>query len=306
MNHPPDPKIVIAGCGYVGSRLAEAVKGRAEIECLVRSKKRLQHCHDLGFKAYRLDLDHPQHLRLDLAKSTVFYLVPPPGRGQIDLRLRHFLEAIDGSALPDRIVYLGTTGVYGNCQGAWVDESRTPAPTADRAKRRLDAEQQLLRWQQQTGKALVRLRVSGIYGPGKLPLDRLRQQKPMIAADQAPWTNRIHADDLVQACIAAMLKGKNGAIYNLSDGQPGKMTDYFNRVADYARLPRPPIIPPEQAGSELTPGMRSYLAESRRIDNRLMREELGVKLKYPDLESGLAAIFSIPGQSALGRSRDLP
>lgn len=287
-----EPKITIVGCGYVGNHLAKTLAGEADISCLVRSKTSLEKCRNLGWHVIRRDLDQRQETPLPLAGHTVFYLVPPQKSGGYDIRMQNFLAAIEDSALPDRIIYLGTTGVYGNCHGEWIDESRIPAPEFDRARRRLDAEQQLIHWQQDSGRELVRLRVAGIYGPGKLPVTRLKQQKPMIPADEAPWTNRIHVDDLVQACILAISRGKNGAVYNLSDGQPGKMTDYFNRVAEYAQLPPPPIIATNQAEEALSTGMQSYLAESRRIDNSLMLKELGVNLKYPDLDSGLAAIFS--------------
>jgi len=113
----------------------------------------------------------------------------------------------------------------------------------------------------------------------------------MVAETDAPWTNRIHADDLVETCLAAMEHGADGAVYNVSDGHPGNMTDYFNRVADLAGLDRPPTITLEQARDSLSPGLLSYLAESRRLSNRRMLEELGVKLRYPTLEEGLPASY---------------
>jgi len=119
----------------------------------------------------------------------------------------------------------------------------------------------------------------------------------MIPPEQAPWTNRIHVDDLVQALIAAMKRGQSGAVYNVSDGHPGNMAHYFNAVADAAGLPRPPLIDLDEAGGRLSGGLRSYLAESRRIDNRRMLEELGVILRYPTLEAGLASCFSTPESS---------
>lgn len=139
----------------------------------------------------------------------------------------------------------------------------------------------------------MRLRVAGIYGPDKLPLQRLRAGKPMVAERHAPWTNRIHVDDLVQVLQAAMVRGRNGEVYNVTDGQPGNMAAYFNRVADFAGLPRPAVIDPSAGEQALSAGLRSYLAESRRIDNRKMLRELGVELRYPTLEQGLAACFSV-------------
>ena len=111
----------------------------------------------------------------------------------------------------------------------------------------------------------------------------------LIRPEEAPWTNRIHVDDLVRVCVAAMKKGRDGEVYNVSDGSPGTMTDYFNRIADMAGLPRPPLISMGEGEQQLSPGMMSYMRESRRLDNRKMLEELGVELRYPNLEAGLAA-----------------
>jgi nucleoside-diphosphate-sugar epimerase len=191
-----------------------------------------------------------------------------------------------------RIVYLGTTGVYGDCGGDWVDEDRPVRPSVDRARRRWDAETRLRDWSAHTGGELVTLRVAGIYGPGRLPLERLRSGQPMVAQDDAPWTNRIHADDLAAVCVAAMERGRSGAVYNVSDGNPGNMTDYFNSVADAAGLPRPPVIRMADAGGRLSEGLISYLRESRRLSNRRMLDELGVVLRYPTLEEGLRACLA--------------
>lgn len=202
--------------------------------------------------------------------------------------MQHFLAAL----APDRvrrIVYISTTGVYGDCGGDWVDETRPANPQVDRAFRRHDAEQQLQAWHAAGGGELVILRVAGIYGPGKLPLERLQRQTPMVAAEEAPWTNRIHIDDLVQVCEAAMARAPDGAVYNVSDGNPGNMRDYFDRVADLFELPRAPLVRLADADGRLSSGLLSYLGESRRLDNRRMLDELGVSLRYPTLQDGLAA-----------------
>lgn len=136
------------------------------------------------------------------------------------------------------------------------------------------------------------LRVAGIYGPGKLPLERLRKRLPMVREEEAPYTNRIHIDDLVQVSLAAMTQGGNGEVYNVSDGHPGNMADYFNRIADRTGLPRPPSISLAEVEGRLSAGMLSYMRESRRLDNRKMLRELGVVLHHKDLESGLAFLDS--------------
>jgi len=280
--------ILIAGCGYVGQRLAAELAPSATITGLVRTRQTARQLEIQGTSPLILDLDQPLSIPSNDWQQ-IYYLAPPPKQGQQDTRMAHFLRALDNNNQITRLVYLGTTGVYGDCNGEWVDESQPVNPAVDRASRRLDAEQQLRQWQSTTGNEVILLRVAGIYGPDKLPLTRLRQGKPMIAAAHAPWTNRIHVDDLVQICIAAMERGRDGEIYNVSDGQPGNMADYFNQVADATGLPRPPVILPEQATGQLSAGLRSYLAESRRIDNGKMLKELHIQLKYPTLSKGLAA-----------------
>ena len=281
---------LIVGCGYLGCRLAGQLSA-GRVTGLVRSAAGVERLERQGIAPLRCDLAHEVSQSLSTEGVDVWYLAPPPGTGVKDTYLRHFLEALDDSGQPRRMVLISTTGVYGDCGGQWVDESRPPAPVVDRARRRLDAEQQLRLWGERSGREWVILRVAGIYGPGKLPLERLREGRPMVAEKDAPWTNRIHADDLVQVCLAAMSRGRSGGIYNVTDGNPGNMADYFNRVADMAGLPRPPVIDLEAAEDSLSAGMRSYLAESRRIDNSRMLRELGVSLRYPDLDSGLRACF---------------
>ncbi|WP_456407794.1 SDR family oxidoreductase, partial [Thiolapillus sp.] len=278
-------KILIAGCGYVGRRLARALADEA-VHGLVRSKESCAELTGLGIMPVQCDLGKPVGVSLPTADADIYYLLPPPKTGMVDSFLANFLQALERSGQPRRIVYLGTTGVYGDCKGEWVDESAPVNPKADRALRRLDAERQLRRWAQNQRRELVLLRVAGIYGPGKLPLQRLRSGKPMLAEKHAPWTNRIHVDDLLQVLQAAMARGGNGEIYNVSDGQPGNMADYFNQVADAADLPRPPVVDPQAAERMLSAGLRSYLAESRRIDNRKMLRELQVILRYPTLAQG--------------------
>lgn len=282
--------MLIVGCGDVGRRIAARARQATQpVFCLTGSPQSAADLLENGLNARAVDLDTADPaLDGDWDQTQVYYLAPPPARGTEDPRMRRFLGALP-TGRRHRIVYISTTGVYGDCGGAWVDERRPPNPSVDRARRRHDAEQQLQRWRRQGHGEVVILRVAGIYGPGKLPLERIRQQVPMIDAADAPWTNRIHIDDLVQVCEAAMAHGQDGEVYNVSDGQPGNMRDYFDRVADLYGLPRAPVIPLNAARDTLSAGMLSYLAESRRLDNRKMLEGLGVTLRYPTLADGLAA-----------------
>jgi nucleoside-diphosphate-sugar epimerase len=285
--------MLIVGCGYIGQRVAQRLqRQQMPVSGAVRSDASADTLLAEGAAAIACDLDK-QGLPLGVsADRDVLYCVPPPAQGRLDLRMRRFLDGLSQSGQPRRIVYLSTSGVYGDCQGAWVDESWPANPQVDRAQRRWDAEQRLQAWRTRTGGELVILRVAGIYGPGKLPLARLRRGEPMVAEHEAPWTNRIHADDLVSACLAAMQYGHDGQVYNACDGSPGNMTDYFNRVADMAGLPRPPAIGLAEARRRLSPGLLSYLGESRRLRNTRLLCDTGLRLRYPDLASGLASCFA--------------
>lgn len=279
--------LLIIGCGYVGRRLARHYRALGqEVLGVTRTAASAAELERDGIPACACDLDSDALTGLPLAGARVFHLAPPPARGVEDRHTRRLVAAF-AHAAPSRLVYISTTGVYGDCDGAWVDETWPTRPTADRARRRWDAEQTLRAWSRKSGAALVILRVAGIYGPGRLPLERIRQGLPLVREEEAPYSNRIHADDLVAACTAAMERGIDGAVYNVCDGAPTTMTDYFFRVADAAGLPRPPVIPLAEAGEALSPGMLSYMSESRRLSNRRMIEELGVSLSYPTLDEGL-------------------
>ncbi|MES9856917.1 MAG: SDR family oxidoreductase [Sedimenticola sp.] len=284
---------LIVGCGYLGQKVVqEQQKQGVGSICMVRSDASAEALGERGFKVVQADLDAADLPPLPLKGTELFYFAPPQPRGVEDSRVAHLLAACDRQGVPRRIAYLSTTGVYGDCGGDWVDETRAVNPVAERALRRRDAEQRFHQWCQSRPTQLVILRVAGIYGPGKLPLERLRKGLPMVREEEAPYTNRIHVDDLVQVCLAAMERGADGEVYNVSDGQPGNMTDYFNRVADRAGLARPPLISLADGEERLSSGMISYMRESRRLGNRKMLRELGVVLSYPDLDRGLCFLDS--------------
>ncbi|MFZ0788398.1 MAG: SDR family oxidoreductase [Chromatiaceae bacterium] len=290
-------EIVIVGCGYVGTRLARKYQARGErVRALVRSESGLRRLEAGGVPAVRFDLAGEEPLGLPLARSRLFHLAPPPAQGIQDLHTRRLVYAFERTGNPGRVVYISTTGVYGDCRGAWVDETWPAQPAVDRARRRWDAEETLRRWSRETGGELVILRVAGIYGPDRLPLARIRQGLPLVREEDAPYSNRIHVQDLVTALEAAMDRGAPGTVYNACDGNPSTMTDYFLQVADAVGLPRPPLIPLAEAAQQVSEGMLSYLSESRRLSNRKLRDELGVQLRYPTLAEGLAEISRPPGQ----------
>lgn len=281
--------VVIIGCGDIGRRVAALWRERGTpVIALARRPATAEALAALGITPIVGDLDAPESLmQLPTADALVYYFAPPPPRGSIDPRMGAFLATLSQGRAPRRIVYISTSGVYGDRRGEWVDETVAPNPQTDRARRRLDAENALRAWGREQGVEVVVLRVGGIYGPGRLPRERLAEGRPVLRETESGYTNRIHADDLAAACLAAAERGRAGAVYNVSDGQPGTMTGYFNAVADRLGLPRPPEISMAEARERLSPVMLSYLTESRRMDNRRMCEELGVRLRYPDLESGL-------------------
>jgi nucleoside-diphosphate-sugar epimerase len=292
--------LIIAGCGYLGQRLAQSHQAEGDgVLALVRSAASLQALQQQGINGQCLDLDLDLNLdlpgdqltqitSLDVEQARLYWLIPPQSSGETDSRSAAFLRLIRGQR-PARVVLISTTGVYGDCQGAWVDEARPVNPQAPRALRRWSAEQQWRVWAEGQGVKLVILRLPGIYGPGRLPLARLQKRLPMLCAAEAPWSNRIHVDDLTQVCRAAMDRAPAASLYNVSDGQPSTMLDYFNRVADLVGLPRPEQISRQQAEASLSVEMLSYLNESRRIDNRKMLTELNIQLRYASLAEGLAA-----------------
>ena len=279
----------IIGFGYVGNRFAHAAQLQGnQVSAMTRSDAAQVRARQAGVETIPGDLDQPSSLaRLNLKNHTVIYLAPPPATGATDTRVRNFINAIQADHAPRTLVYISTTAVYGDCGGAWVDETTPPRPTQERGARRLDAECALLEWGTRIGCRVVILRVGGIYGPQRVPLDRLRKGEPMVDDPAHPsFVNVIHADDLVKACLAAGEGGQHGAVFNVCDGHPLTMMHYFSTLAELAQLPRPRAITMTEAHSQLSPGMLSYVRDSRRIDNKKLRSELGVVLQYPNARVG--------------------
>ena len=284
-----DSQITIIGCGYIGKCLArQLTDSGAKVHGMVSSESSQSECSKLGIQCDISNLDEPQDT-VDVSGQRVIYLAPPPRTGITDTRITHFLEAIAAQP-PARFVLISTTGVYGNCNGEWIDETRPLNPGADRARRRVDAERQVQEFCRRHEIPLVILRVAGIYGPGKIPVKRIQSGEPIVRREDSPYTNRIHAHDLVDICQRALLDEGITGIYNVSDGHPGTMYEYFTGIADKLGLPPPPAISLEQAGTRLSEGMLSYMAESRRIDNTRLLRDFAIELRYPTLRDGLAMI----------------
>jgi len=303
----PPNSVLIAGCGDIGRRVAKLYladtvhttvlipkTGQTRVTGIVRSQASANTLLALGISPLIFDLDSGKTSD-DVSLfpddvDTLFYFAPPPSSGKTDTRMCVFLANLSKSKLPNKIVYISTTGVYGDHQGALVTELTPANPSVDRAHRRYDAEQQLRTFTTQHDVGLNILRVGGIYGPQRLPLERIKKRVPMLHAELAPSTNRIHEDDLAAICKRVAEYAPAGEIYNVSDGNDSNMTEYFLTLADYFNLPRPPLVDWDEAERVLSKGMLSYLHESRRVSNKKLINELDVKLQYPDLLAGLTAM----------------
>lgn len=290
------PKVFIAGCGYVGQRIARAyLASGVDVACMVRSPDHGARLKADGFETIVAGLDDDAALEpVNPGGTILFYFIPPPGGGIADSRARNFIAYMSKMDKPAKIIYMSATSVYSAAAGGVVTEASPTRPDSAMGKRRLDAEAAFKEYGASWNVPVVILRVSGIYGPGRLPLMQISQGQPLLNEAESGLSNRIHADDLAAVCLAAAEKGEDGAVFNVSDGCPASMTSYFNACADALKLPRQPQVTMEEARRVMSPLMYSYVSQSRTVDNRLMLERLGVTLRYATLAKGLAASIS-PG-----------
>ncbi len=292
-------KILIVGFGDIGERVATRLRHRfnCSVSAMVRDPESSRAARALGAHPVRGDLRKPGSLqKFASCADVIFHFAPPPGNGRHDLHTRNLLAALTPHSsvctsetafslrsirLPQRLIYISTTGVYGDCEGAWIDENQPLKPATDRARRRADAERELQTWGRRFGVSISILRAPGIYAHDRLPLARLQKGTPALAAEDDVFTNHIHADDLARAAIAAMRSGKAGRIYNVVDDSAMAMAAYFDLVADAFSLPRPPRLARTDAAKQLSPALMSFMSESRRIVNARIKRELGFQLRYP-------------------------
>jgi len=284
-------KILIVGSGDVARRILFRLSPACRVFALLRDRQRAAAWRAAGALPLPGDLDDRASLRrLAGLADVVLHLAPPPGEGRLDTRTRHLLAALSaGGSLPRQLVYVSTTGVYGDCAGALIDETRPCHPESARAARRVDAEQCLRAWGRRQGVRVSILRAPGIYASDRLPLERLEKGLPALVAAEDAYTNHIHADDLAAACLAALRHGQAGRVYNVVDDTQLRMADYFDRVADAFALPRPPRLSRRAAAEVLSPLQLSFMRESRRIGNRRLKNELKLRLAYPTIDVGIAA-----------------
>ena len=286
-------RLLIVGCGDIALRALPRLVRDYQVFALVRAAAQAERVAALGAIPLTGDLDNPTTLAaLSGGSDLVLHLAPPGESGERDQRSANLIAALS-TRPPKRLVYISTSGVYGDCGGAWVDEERPLAPQTVRALRRADAERLLLAWSKQSGVAVAVLRVPGIYAAERLPLAQLRHGTPILREADDVYTNHIHADDLAELCCAALERGTAGRVYNASDDGEIKMGDYFDLVADRARLPRPPRIARTEAeAGAIGEGLLSFMRESRRLVNTRMKAELGVRLRYPSVYEGVPPVVA--------------
>jgi len=282
MNHgsPAAGACLLVGCGYTGARLARRLAARGPVFGWVRSSASAEALRASGLLAQVVDLDGGPAVDVPRDLASVVYLAPPPAEGEGDPRLLRFLEGL-GGIRPRVLVYLSTTGVYGNTGGLPVDEASPTLPGDSFSRRRLAAERLAASWCDAAGARCVILRVAGIYGPGRLPLARLRAGEPVLRPEDSGPGNRIHVDDLVTACEAALDRSVSGAV-NVADGDHRSIGAFMELVARLAGLPAPRRVTLEEARRELSPGMLAYVLASRRVMNRHLVEDLGVRPRDPE------------------------
>ena len=285
------PSLLIVGCGDVGLRVLKLLRGRWRALALTSTPSRREALRQAGAVPLLGNLDDPATLgRLGGLADAVLHLAPPPSSGEHDPRTRHLLQALARGGRVRRIVYASTSGVYGDCGGVRFDETRAVQPTTARARRRVDAEAQLRWLGRRSGVAVSLLRIPGIYAAdrdGGHPRERLQRGTPVLRAADDVYTNHIHADDLARACVAALHRALPQRIVHVSDDTELRMGDYFDLAADLCRLPRPPRIGRAEAAAQLSPMQLSFMGESRRLDNRRLKRELKLRLRYPTVAEGL-------------------
>ena len=293
-------RVLVVGCGDVGTRAARMLGQRVRLLALTSSPERAPRLRELGITPLAGDLDHPATLaRLAALGTRVIHLAPPEGDLAADwwrdFRTLALLRALRRRVAPISFVYASTTGVYGDCGGARIDETRAVNPRTPRAQRRVDAERAVRHYGRAARVRASILRIPGIYAPdrqGGTPRERLLRGTPVLQAQDDVYTSHIHADDLARAVLAAMWRGRPQRVYNAPDDTELKMGDYFDVAADLYGLPRPRRLPRSTAEAELPLMLLSFMSESRRLDNRRLKEELRVRLWYPTVESGLAPVPS--------------
>lgn len=285
------PRVLIVGCGDVGLRAAALLKNSSRVYALTSSESRVAALQQRGITALLGDLDEPASLRRLAGVAThMVHMAPPPLQARSDPRTRDLVQALQLRSSPQCVVYGSTSGVYGDCGGAWINETQPLNPQTERAARRVDAEAWLNAWGSRGFPRINILRIPGIYAldrEGGTPRERLQRGTPVLQAAEDVFTNHIHADDLARAAVLSLWRGKTLRPLHVSDDSDMWMGDYMDMAADLWQLPRPPRISRAQAQTALPAMTLSFMNESRRMQNQRMKTELRMKLRYPTVREGL-------------------
>lgn len=285
--------LLIVGCGDVARRTLPRLLGHYRVFALLRDPAQCVFWRAMGARPIVADLDRPVSLRrIAGLADIVLHFAPPSGYGSGDARMRRFLATLSlAKSLPQRLVYVSTSGVYGDCAGARIDETCPARPITPRARRRVDAERQLRRFGRQNKVRVSILRAPGIYAQDRLPLERLQKGVCALRAEDDVYTNHIHANDLAMLVCAALRYGRANRCYNATDDSEMKMAEYFDLVADRFSLPRVPRISRGEAQTQMSPLQLSFMSESRRLGNQRIKNELRAQLRYPQIEDGVDAAW---------------
>lgn len=280
------------GLGYTAEATTAAARPRFDgLAGTVRTRDRVAELAGRGIAARIFgEAEADAAIRRELARSeAVLVSIPPDREGDPVLRL--YADALAAAPRLRWVGYLSTVGIYGDRRGEWVDERTAPAPSSERSRRRLAAEETWLEWGRRSGRNVQVFRLAGIYGPGRNALASLANGTARRVVKPGQVFNRIHVDDIAQALLAAMDDPRPGAIYNVADDEPAPPQDVVAYAAALLGVEPPPEVPFEQAA--LGPMAASFYAESKRVSNRLIKRELGLAWRYPTYREGLRSLLGI-------------
>lgn len=281
-------RLLIIGCGDIARRTILLMGKRYHTYAMTRNRTQCDSLRAMDVVPLAGDLDNRKGLsRIAGLADIVLHFAPPQNAGTKDVRTRHLLAALSRGTLPRQLIYISTSGVYGDCGGARVNETHRLHPQSARAQRRVDAETQIRAWARENGVKASILRVPGIYAEDRLPRERLQAGMPAIRADEDSYTNHIHANDLARVVVSALRRARTNRVYHASDDGEMKMGDYFDAIADAYHLPHPPRISRAEAQRSLPESLLSFMNESRRLTNDRMKLELQVRLQYPTVRHAL-------------------
>jgi len=282
------PRLFCFGLGYSALALARALKARGwTVAGTCRSQDTRTALAAESIEAHLFDRERPlADPSAVLAGAThILSSVPPDDTGDPVLDCHaDVVAALETSW----IGYLSTTGVYGDRGGDWVDESSDLRPVGPRGRRRVEAEEGWLDLWRRNGRPVHLFRLAGIYGPGRGPFEQVRTGMAKRVIKPGQVFSRIHVEDIVQVLEASMARPHPGAAYNVCDDEAAPPQDVIVEASRLLGIAPPPEIPFETA--DLSPMARSFYGELKRVSNRRIREELGVRLRYPTYREGLAAL----------------